>query len=355
MSATPALSAPAAGAAFDATTIQRRELGERDVLIEIKFCGICHSDIHQVKDEWGGSLFPMVPGHEIAGVVAGVGSAVTRFSAGDRVGVGCLVDSCGECEYCEAGEEQFCVKHAVPTYNGREYNGEPTFGGYSQQIVVSDRFVVSIPDSLELAYAAPLLCAGITTYAPLKHWRVGDGTKLAVIGMGGLGHVAVQIAAAMGAEVTVLSQTLSKREDGLRFGAKHYYATSEKSTFKQLASSFDVILNTVSANLNVDAYLRLLRVDGTLVNVGAPAQPDSYRAFSLIAARRSLAGSAIGGLADTQEMLDFCAAHGVAPQIELIGADDVDGAYERVERSDVRYRFVIDVATIGQADAQHAP
>jgi len=346
MSSTPALSAPSAGAPFDTTTIERRALGEHDVLIDIKFCGICHSDIHQVKDEWGNSIFPMVPGHEIAGVVAEVGSAVSRFSPGERVGVGCLVDSCGECEYCQAGEEQFCTRGSVPTYNGREYNGEPTFGGYSQQIVVKDRFVVNIPDSIELQDAAPLLCAGITTYVPLKHWRVKEGTRLAVIGMGGLGHVAVQIAAAMGAEVTVLSQTLNKKDDGLRFGAKHYYATSERSTFKELASSFDVILNTVSANLNVDAYLRLLRVDGTLVTVGAPSAPDSFRAFSLIGGRRSLAGSAIGGLPDTQEMLDFCAEHGVVPAIELIGADQVGEAYDRVERSDVRYRFVIDVATI---------
>jgi uncharacterized zinc-type alcohol dehydrogenase-like protein len=346
MAATPALSAPSAGAPFERTTIERRELGERDVEIDIRYCGICHSDIHQVKDEWGGSIFPMVPGHEIAGVVAAVGSAVEKLSVGDRVGVGCLVDSCEECEYCVAGEEQFCVKRAVPTYNGRDYDGEPTYGGYSRRIVVKDCFVVRIPDSIELQSAAPLLCAGITTYVPLKHWRVGEGTKLAVIGMGGLGHVAVQIAAAMGAEVTVLSQTLSKQDDGLRFGAKHYYATSDRATFKELASSFDLILNTVSANLDVDAYLRLLRVDGTLVNVGAPSAPDKFHAFSLIGARRSLAGSAIGGLRDTQEMLDFCAEHGVEPAIELIGADDVDGAYGRVERSDVRYRFVIDVASI---------
>jgi uncharacterized zinc-type alcohol dehydrogenase-like protein len=347
MSSTPALSAPSAGAPFETTTIERRPLGERDVLIDIQFCGICHSDIHQVKDEWGGSIFPMVPGHEIAGVVAQVGSAVSGFSVGDRVGVGCMVDSCEECEYCLAGEEQFCTKPSVPTYNGRGYDGEPTFGGYSRQIVVKDRFAVRIPDSLELADAAPLLCAGITTYVPLKHWNVGEGTKLAVIGMGGLGHVAVQIGAAMGAEVTVLSQTLSKREDGLRFGAKHYHATSERSTFKELASSFDLILNTVSANLKVDAYLRLLRVDGTLVTVGAPSAPDSFHAFSLIGGRRSLAGSAIGGLADTQEMLDFCAAHDIKPAIELIDADEVGEAYGRVERSEVRYRFVIDVASIG--------
>jgi uncharacterized zinc-type alcohol dehydrogenase-like protein len=263
------------------------------------------------------------------------------------VGVGCLVASCEECEYCLAGEEQFCTKGAVLTYNGRDYDGEPTYGGYSQQIVVKDRFVVRIPDSIELEYAAPLLCAGITTYVPLKHWHVGDGTRLAVIGMGGLGHVGVQIASAMGAEVTVLSQTLSKKDDGLGFGAKHYYATSDRATFKELESSFDMILNTVSANLDLDAYLRLLRVDGTLVNVGAPSAPDKFHAFSLIGARRSLAGSSIGGLADTQEMLDFCAAHGVKPAIELIDADAVGDAYDRVERSAVRYRFVIDVATIG--------
>ncbi len=347
MSSTPALSAPSAGAPFDTTTIERRDLGEHDVLIDIEFCGICHSDIHQVKDEWGGSIFPMVPGHEIAGVVAGVGSAVSKFSAGDRVGVGCLVDSCGECEYCRAGEEQFCTKDAVPTYNGREYDGEPTFGGYSRQVVVKDGFVVKIPDGLELQDAAPLLCAGITTYSPLKHWHVGEGMKVAIVGMGGLGHVAVKIAAAMGAEVTVLSQSLSKREDGLRFGAKHYYATSERDTFKALKSSFDLILNTVSANLDLDRYLSLLRVDGTLVSVGAPSQPDSFRAFSLIGGRRSMAGSPIGGLPETQEMLDFCAEHGVVPEIELIAAGEVGAAYDRVERSDVRYRFVIDVATIG--------
>jgi uncharacterized zinc-type alcohol dehydrogenase-like protein len=347
MAPTPALSAPSAGAAFDTTTIPRRDLGEHDVLIDIKFCGICHSDIHQVKDEWGGSIFPMVPGHEIAGVVAEVGSGVQKLSAGDRVGVGCLVDSCGECEYCKAGEEQFCTKGAVPTYNGREYDGEPTFGGYSQQVVVDERFVVTIPDGLDLQVAAPLLCAGITTYSPLKRWKAGEGMKVAVVGMGGLGHVAVKIAAAMGAEVTVLSQSLSKQEDGLRFGAKHYYATSERETFKQLKSSFDLILNTVSANLPLDRYLSLLRVDGTLVSVGAPSQPDTFSAFSLISGRRSMAGSPIGGLPETQEMLDFCAEHGVAPEIELISAGEVGDAYERVERSAVRYRFVIDVATIG--------
>jgi alcohol dehydrogenase (NADP+) len=346
MSSTRALSTPAARAPLAATTIERRELGADDILIDIRFCGICHSDIHQVKDEWGGSIFPMVPGHEIVGIVAGVGAGVSAFAEGERVGVGCLVDSCGECEYCEAGEEQFCTRGAVPTYNGRGYDGEPTYGGYSRQLVVDQRFVVRIPEGLELQEAAPLLCAGITTYSPLKHWNVGAGTRVAIVGMGGLGHVAVQIAAALGAEVTVLSQTLSKQEDGLRFGASHYHATSERETFKTLRNSFDVILNTVSANLPLDRYLRLLRVDGTLISVGAPTEPDTFGAFSLISARRSLAGSPIGGLAETQEMLDFCAEHGVRPAIELIDASEVDEAYGRVERSEVRYRFVIDVATI---------
>jgi uncharacterized zinc-type alcohol dehydrogenase-like protein len=347
MTSTAALSAPSAGAAFGKTTIERRGVRADDVQIDIEYCGICHSDVHQVRDEWGGSIFPMVPGHEIAGVVTAVGADVERFSVGDRVGVGCMVDSCGECEYCAAGEEQFCVKGNVQTYNGREYDGTPTYGGYSRQIVVKDRFVVHIPESLTLQDAAPLLCAGITTYVPLKHWGVGEGTKVAVVGMGGLGHVGVQIAAAMGAEVTVLSQTLSKKDDGLRFGAKEYYATSDRESFKQLRSSFDLILNTVSANFDINAYLRLLRVDGTLVTVGAPPAPYEVQAFALIAGRRRLAGSAIGGLPDTQEMLDFCAEHGVRPAIELIAADAVDGAYERVVSSDVRYRFVIDTATIG--------
>lgn len=347
MAFTPALSAPAVGASFEQTKIERRDLRDDDVRIDIKYCGICHSDVHQVRDEWGGSIFPMVPGHEIAGVVSGVGPKVQRFAVGDHVGVGCMVDSCGECQYCEAGEEQFCVKGNVQTYNHREYDGTLTYGGYSRQVVVKDRFVVRIPDGMDLPEAAPLLCAGITTYVPLKHWHVGEGSKVAVLGMGGLGHVGVQIATAMGAEVTVLSQTLSKRDDGLRFGAKHYYATSDRATFKQLAGSFDLILNTVSANLDLDAYLGLLRVDGTLVTVGAPSAPDKVHAFSLMGGRRSLAGSMIGGLRDTQEMLDFCAEHGVKPAIELIGADEVDAAYDRVVNSEVRYRFVIDTATIG--------
>lgn len=288
----------------------------------------------------------MVPGHEIAGVVKAVGPDVKKFAVGDRVGVGCFVDSCGECEYCRSGEEQFCTKGVIQTYNCLDYDGHPTYGGYSQYIVVKEDFVVRIPDSLNLDAASPLLCAGITTYSPLKHWNAGPGKKIAVVGMGGLGHVAIQFAHAMGAEVTVLSRSLNKQEEALRFGADHYVATSDPAVFIELAGRFDLILNTVSANLDVDAYLSLLRVDGTLVNVGAPAEPDQYSVFSLIMGRRSIAGSLVGGIRETQEMLDFAAEHGIAPQIEVIGADQVDEAYERVLRSDVGYRFVIDISTL---------
>jgi uncharacterized zinc-type alcohol dehydrogenase-like protein len=346
MTTVNALHAPSAGAPIERTTIERRALGDHDVQVDIKFAGICHSDIHQVDHDWGDGIFPMVPGHEIAGIVNAVGSAVTNFKVGERVGVGVFVDSCGECEYCVADEEQFCVKGVVPTYNGRGYDGEPTLGGYSQQIVVTDRFVVHIPDALELDVAAPLLCAGITTYSPLKRWGAGPGKKVAVVGMGGLGHLAVQYAHKLGAEVTVLSQTLSKEADGKKFGADHYYATSDKATFKTLRSSFDLILNTVSADLNFDRYLSLLRVDGALVNVGLPSEPQSFQMFSLVGQRRSLAGSNVGGVAETQEMLDFSARHGVAPAIEVIDADRVQEAYERVPKSDVRYRFVIDIASL---------
>ncbi len=343
---TRVLSASHAKAPFEKTTIERRELRPHDILIDIKFSGICHSDIHSAYDEWGGGIFPMVPGHEIAGIVEAVGSDVTKFAVGDRVGVGCFVDSCGECEYCQRGDEQYCTKGVVQTYNSKEYDGTPTYGGYSQKIVVTDRFVVSIPDKLEMDVASPLLCAGITTYSPLKHWNIGPGKKVAVIGVGGLGHLALQFARALGAEVTALSRSASKKDEALELGAHQYYSTEEAETFKELAGQFDLILNTVSANLNVDAYLSLLRVDGTLVNVGAPAEADQYHVFSLIMGRRSIAGSLVGGIAETQEMLDFAAEHGIAPKIEVIHAHQVDEAYERVLKSDVRYRFVIDIATL---------
>ncbi|AIQ11021.1 NAD(P)-dependent alcohol dehydrogenase [Paenibacillus durus] len=346
MCQTRVLSVSSAKAPFEKTTIERRALRPHDVLIDIQFSGICHSDIHSAFDEWGGGIFPMVPGHEIAGIVSAVGTEVTKFVVGDRVGVGCFVDSCGECEYCLKGEEQYCTKGFVATYNSLDYDGNPTYGGYSQKIVVTERFVVRIPDSLELNVASPLLCAGITTYSPLKHWNAGPGKKVAIVGVGGLGHLAIQYAHAMGAEVTVLSRSIGKKEEALSFGADHYFATSDPATFTTLASQFDLILNTVSANLDVDAYLSLLRIDGTLVNVGAPAEPDKYQVFSLIMGRRSIAGSLVGGIRETQEMLDFSAEHGIAPKIEVIRADQVDEAYQRVLRSDVRYRFVIDVSTL---------
>ncbi len=328
------------------TTIERRDLGPHDVLIEIKYAGICHSDIHTARGDWGPVTYPLVTGHEIAGIVTKVGTEVTRHNVGDRVGVGCMVDSCGECRYCQGGQEQFCIKGNIGTYGATGKDGQPTQGGYSTHIVVTEDFVLRIPDGLDLDVAAPLLCAGITTYSPLNRWGAGPGKKVAVVGLGGLGHMGVKIAHAMGAEVTVLSQSLKKQEDGLRLGADHYYATSNPETFEKLAGSFDLVLNTVSAAIDVNAYLSLLAVDGALVNVGAPPEPLSVNVFSLILARRSFAGSMIGGIRETQEMLDFCAAHHLGAEIEVIGADQINEAYERVLASDVRYRFVIDTSTL---------
>ncbi|WP_127783568.1 NAD(P)-dependent alcohol dehydrogenase [Rhodococcus sp. X156] len=346
MTSTAALAADSAGAPLKPTTIERRALRDEDVRIDVKFAGICHSDIHQVREEWGTAIFPMVPGHEIAGVVSEVGSGVTSYQVGDRVGVGCMVDSCGECDFCRSGEEQYCDKGAVMTYNGLGYDGEPTLGGYSQEVVVSDRFVLRIPDGLGLDVAAPLLCAGITTYSPLKRWGAGPGKKVAVIGMGGLGHMAVQIADKLGAEVSVLSRTMAKQEQGAELGADHYYATSDADTLKSLRNSFDLIINTVSADLEMDRYVALLRPLGALVNVGLPSNPYQVTPGGLVGEGRTLAGSNIGGIPQTQEMLDFCAEHGIGAVIETISADQVDEAYDRVVDSDVRYRFVIDTATI---------
>ncbi|MFF6823954.1 NAD(P)-dependent alcohol dehydrogenase [Streptomyces longwoodensis] len=347
MTTVAAYAVPAPKAPLERTTIERRPVGDSDVLIDIKFAGICHSDIHQAREGWGEAMFPMVPGHEIAGVVTEVGPGVTKFAVGDRVGVGCMVDSCRECDNCKAGQEQYCTGGGmVGTYNALDKNGEPTYGGYARAIVVDENYVVRIPDGLALDVAAPLLCAGITTYSPLKHWNAGPGKKVAVLGMGGLGHMAVKIAHALGAEVTVLSQSLRKKDDGLKLGADHYYATSDPKTFEELAGSFDLILSTVSAPLDFGAFLSLLRTDGALVNVGAPEEPISLNLFSVINNRKTLAGSMIGGIAETQEMLDFCAAHGFGAEIELIAAEEINEAYERVLNSDVRYRFVIDTATI---------
>ncbi|MEU3414218.1 NAD(P)-dependent alcohol dehydrogenase [Streptomyces sp. NPDC006658] len=346
MTTVAAYAAPAAKAPLERTTIERRAVGEFDVLIDIKFAGICHSDIHQVREGWGEAIFPMVPGHEIAGVVTEVGSGVTKFRAGDRVGVGCMVDSCRECENCLRGEEQYCLNGMVGTYNAIGKDGEPTYGGYAEKIVVDENYVVRIPDGLSLDVAAPLLCAGITTYSPLRHWNAGPGKKVAIVGLGGLGHMAVKLAHAMGAEVTVLSQSLRKKDDGLKLGADHYHATSDPKTFEELAGTFDLIVSTVSAPMDFGALLSLLKVDGALVNVGAPEEPVSLNLFSVIGGRKTLAGSMIGGIRETQEMLDFCAEHGIGAEIELIAASEINEAYERVLASDVRYRFVIDTATI---------
>ncbi|WP_327280549.1 NAD(P)-dependent alcohol dehydrogenase [Streptomyces sp. NBC_01278] len=346
MTTVAAYAAPAAKAPLERTTVERRAVGENDVLIDITFVGICHSDIHQVREGWGKAIFPMVPGHEIAGVVAEAGPGVTRYGAGDRVGVGCMVDSCRVCKNCRAGLEQYCADGPVWTYNAVGKDGQPTYGGYSQKVVVDENYVVRIPDALSLDVAAPLLCAGITTYSPLRHWNAGPGKRVAVVGLGGLGHVAVKIAHALGTEVSVLSQSLRKKDDGMRLGAAHYYATSDPATFEELAGRFDLILNTVSAPLDFAAYFSLLRTDGTMVNLGLPEEPVPIALQAMFGGRRSMSSSGIGGIAETQEMLDFCAEHGVAAEIELIRADEVNDAYERVLASDVRYRFVIDTATI---------
>ncbi|NVM96532.1 NAD(P)-dependent alcohol dehydrogenase [Arthrobacter wenxiniae] len=340
-----AYAAPSATGALIPTTIERRDVGPHDVLIEIKFAGICHSDIHTVRGDWGPQGYPLAPGHEIAGIVTEIGPEVTRHKVGDRVGVGCMVNSCGECANCVAGEEQYCLKGNTGTYGAVDRDGTITQGGYSTHVVVTENFVVRIPEGLDLDVAAPLLCAGITTYSPLRHWGAGPGKNVAVIGLGGLGHMAVKLAHAMGATVTVLSQSLKKQEDGLRLGADHYRATSDETTFADLAGSFDLIINTVSAAIDINAYLQLLALDGALVNVGAPPEPLPVQVFSLIGGRRSFAGSAIGGIRETQEMLDFCAEHGLGAEIEVIPAGKINEAYERVLASDVRYRFVIDAAT----------
>ncbi|OBI48297.1 alcohol dehydrogenase [Mycobacterium kyorinense] len=346
MSTVSAYAATSATEPLTKTTITRRDPGPHDVAIDIKFAGICHSDIHTVKAEWGQPNYPVVPGHEIAGVVTAVGSEVTKHKVGDRVGVGCFVDSCRECSSCRAGLEQYCKQGPMGTYNSVDRDGQPTQGGYSGAIVVDENYVLRIPDALPLDAAAPLLCAGITLYSPLRHWNAGPGKRIAVIGLGGLGHMGVKLATAMGAEVTVLSQSLKKMEDGLRLGAKHYYATSDPETFKTLRDGFDLIINTVSANLDLSEYLKLLDVDGTMVELGMPEHPMEVPAFPLAAWRRSLSGSLIGGIAETQEMLDFCAEHNVTPEIEVIEPDYVNVAYERVLASDVRYRFVIDTSTL---------
>jgi alcohol dehydrogenase (NADP+) len=339
-------------AATDATkplipfSFERRAPNEDDVVIDIKFSGICHSDIHQARGEWGNSTFPMVPGHEIAGIVREVGSKVTKFKKGDRVGVGCFVHSCTSCATRDVDLEHY-MPGIVPTYNGFEADGvTPTYGGYSDHVVVREGYVLSIPDNLPLDAAAPLLCAGITLYSPLMHWKAGPGKKIAIVGMGGLGHMGVKIGHALGADITVLSQSLSKKEDGLKLGASAYYATSNPETFKELRGTFDLIINTVGTAVDWNKYLNLLKIDGSMVLVGLPETAVPVHAFSLVGGRRSLSGSSIGSIKETQEMLDFCSKHNIVSEIELIRMQDVNDAYERVIKSDVRYRFVIDMATL---------
>lgn len=326
---------------------QRRDPGAKDVHFEILYCGVCHSDLHQIRDEWGGAIFPMVPGHEIVGRVTSVGNQVKKFKKGDTAAVGCLVDSCRDCENCKKGLEQYCKNGSVGTYNSLEKDGKtPTYGGYSNQIVVHEDFVLRVPENLPLTGVAPLLCAGITTYSPLRHWKVGKGHKVAVLGLGGLGHMGVKIAAAFGAEVTMLSSSPSKEADAKKLGAHKFALTTNKETIKSLRGYFDFILDTVSAPHDYNMYLNLLNTNGTHICVGAPPTPSEISAFSLIGNRRSLAGSLIGGLPETQEMLDFCSKHNIVSDVEVIAMKDINQAYERMLRGDVRYRFVIDMATL---------
>jgi uncharacterized zinc-type alcohol dehydrogenase-like protein len=343
---TKSYAAATAQAALAPYSFERRDPREHDVAIDIKFCGICHTDIHQARGEFPGSIFPMVPGHEIAGVVTVVGSAVRKFKVGEKVGVGCMVDSCRTCAPCQQGLEQYCAVTPIWTYNSRDKDGMPTMGGYSDNIVVDENYVLRMPDNLPFDACAPLLCAGITLYSPLRHWHAGPGKKVAIVGLGGIGHMGVKLAHAMGAEVTVLSHSPGKQADSKRLGADYFYATSDPETFKKLQGSFDLIITTVSTSYDWNQYTGLLAVDGSFVAVGIPDKAISIEAFPLILGRRSVGGSLIGGIRETQEMLDFCSQHQLACDIEVIPIENVNEAYERVLKSDVRYRFVIDMASL---------
>jgi uncharacterized zinc-type alcohol dehydrogenase-like protein len=330
-------------APFDIT---RRTPGPHDVQIQILYCGVCHSDIHQVKDEWGGSIFPMVPGHEIVGRITSVGDHVKNFKVGDLAGIGCFVDSCRECNPCLEGEEECCEKGMVATYNGRDKEGNPTYGGYSTQIVVDEKYTLHVSEKLDVKAVAPLLCAGITTYSPLRRWNVGKGTKVAVVGLGGLGHMGVKFAVSFGADVTVLSTSPDKEADAKKLGADHFIVTKDAAQMKAAANSFDFILDTVSAQHDYNTYLSLLKMNGTMTIVGVPPQASVVAAFSLIGGKKTLAGSLIGGIRETQEMLDYCAAHGIVSDVEMIDIKNINEAYERMLKNDVRYRFVIDIETL---------
>jgi uncharacterized zinc-type alcohol dehydrogenase-like protein len=338
--------APEAKVALAPFKFERREVGPHDVQIEIAYCGVCHSDIHQVRDEWGGSIFPMVPGHEIVGKITKIGSGVTKFKVGETAGIGCFVDSCRHCPSCLAGLEQYCDVGMIGTYNGRDKEGNPTYGGYSNQIVVDENYTLHVSDKLPLSGVAPLLCAGITTWSPLKEWKVGKGHKLGVVGLGGLGHMAVKLGASLGAEVTVLSTSASKKVDAEKLGAHHFVVTSDPEQVKAVAGTFDFIINTVSAQHEYDFFLQLLKLDGTMILVGVPPDAPKVSAFNLIMKRRRLAGSLIGGIKETQEMLDYCAEHGITSDVEVINIDYINEAYERMIKGDVRYRFVIDMASL---------
>ncbi len=347
MSITKGYAAKNPSSALEPFSFQRRDLNPTDILIEILYCGICHSDIHQARDEWGGSIFPMVPGHEIVGEVKKIGSAVKKFKVGDTAGVGCFVDSCRTCSNCKDGLEQYCEDHLVLTYNSLEKDKKtPTYGGYSSQIVVNENYGLLIPKNLDLERTAPLLCAGITTYSPLKHSQIKKGHRVAIAGLGGLGHMGVKFAAAMGAEVTVLSTSPKKAKDAEQLGAHHFAVVSDSNSFTKLAKHFDVILNTIAVSHNIEQYIKLLKRDGTMIMVGIPSDPLTINVFSLIQERRKLMGSAIGGIAETQEMLNYCAEHNVMSDVEVIPIQKVNEAFERTLKSDVRYRFVIDMKSL---------
>ena len=338
-----ALDAKSALVPFD---FERREPGSKDVVVEIAYCGICHSDIHQARNEWGGSIYPMVPGHEIVGHVTAVGAEVTRFKVGDRAGVGVMVDSCRVCENCTASAEPYCEKGMVGTYNAKDYAGVPTFGGYSNNIVADERYVFTVSEKLDLAAVAPLLCAGITTYSPLRHWKVGKNSKVGVVGLGGLGHMGLKFAHSFGAHVVQFTTSENKIEDAKKLGADEVVVTKDAAAVAKHAGSFDFILDCVSAPHDINQYLGLLRLNGTLCLVGLPETPLTVAPFSVVANRRSLAGSGIGGMKETQEMLDYCAEHNIVSDIELTSVDKLAEAYERVVKADVKYRFVIDMSTL---------
>lgn len=348
MISTKAYAAPAAASKLEPYNFERRDPGPHDVLIDILYCGVCHTDIHFINNDWGFSIFPMVPGHEIVGRVAAVGNHVTKFKTGDMAGVGCLVDSCRECDYCNEGLEQYCQGGNVFTYSGIEKDGKTvTQGGYSNKIVVEERFVLKVSEKLSPAHAAPLLCAGITTYSPLRHWKVGKGHKIGIIGLGGLGHMAIKFAASFGAEVTVLSTSPNKKEDALKLGAHSFIVTKDEEQVKLVANTFDFILDTLSASHDYNMYVSMLKVDGTLICLGLPPEPITVPAFNLVFTRKCVAGSLIGGLPETQEMLDYCAANNIVSDIEVIPIQKIQEAYERMLMNDIKYRFVIDMASLG--------